>query len=70
MLTWEYNLVRAPSRTELQTAEGGIAPTAADPAAALIREHAGDGWALRAVHATRAGTHLLFRRPLTSGPTD
>ncbi|HZS01026.1 MAG TPA: hypothetical protein VFE37_20070 [Chloroflexota bacterium] len=67
MSTWEYNLVHAPRGGAAPRAAGAPRPAPTELADALIREHAAAGWALHAVHHTRAGIHLLFRRPLPAG---
>jgi hypothetical protein len=68
MSTWEYDFIHAPTRGALRSAERSDAQTAANAPAAVVSEHAAAGWARRAVHATRACTHLLFRRPLADVP--
>jgi hypothetical protein len=70
MSTWEYDLIQTATCGKLWPAERADAPAAVNAAAALISERAAAGWALRAVHPTRAGTHLLFRRPLADARQD
>jgi len=65
MASWEYNMVHASKRdTVSHGTMRAPAPALAEVAAVLISEHATNGWTLHAAHHTRAGTHLLFRRPL------
>jgi hypothetical protein len=68
MLSWEYELVSAPAHAGLMSLEAGAPEDAEALVPVLIKERTADGWAVHAVHKTRAGTHFLFRRRMPAAP--